>query len=92
MRVVDVDARRWIFTELAFGGEPVRRGGSTFTLERVSQVFKCAEQAHRVMRRRGVELDDLVLVEALPDGTVRNHWGHILRDEGLDLFTGHSAT
>lgn len=81
MRVVDSDARRWIFTELAFGSEPVRRGGSTFTLEPVWQVLKNPEQAHRVRRRRGVELDDLVLVERLPTGTQRNHWGHILRDE-----------
>lgn len=81
MHVVDSDARRWIFTELAFGSGPVRRGGSTFTLEPVSKVLKSAEQAARVWRRRRVELDDLVLVERLPTGTQRNHWGHILRDE-----------
>lgn len=75
------DARRWIFTELAFGGEPVESGGSVFTLEPVSKVFVCAEQAHRVRRRRGVELSDLVLVETLPSGEQRKHWGHVLRDE-----------
>lgn len=81
MRVVDVDARRWIFTELAFGSGPVRRGGSLFELKPVTDVLRTPEQAYKVRKKHGVTLSDLVLVETLPDGTARNHWQHILRDE-----------
>jgi len=79
--VTPAEVRVWVFTELAFGGTPVKRGGSLFELKPVTEVLRTPEQAHKVRKEHGVTLRDFVLVETLPSGEPRNHWGHVLRDE-----------
>ena len=69
----------WITTEITVSGKPVVDGGSLFTLAPAHKLLTCAEQATRVLRRRRVNLDDLVLTEVTSAGLLRNHWKSTVR-------------
>lgn|GEM_PF-4950376 len=72
------DQLAWAITRLQFSGEASTslQNGSRISLQRVGTVVTSPEQFHRVRRKHGVELDDLVPVETTPAGDVLNHWKH----------------